>query len=703
MLFLNIMLSVFASSADTVNVSKQHLLQEVTVVASRTMNKGNKIIVQMREDENKTIDEVLASVPHVAVTESGISIDGRGKVKVLFNGHEVRMEGAALISYLQSLRSSDVSKVEVQTVADASQDANVQGGVINIVLRKQKDNGVNGSIENRLNVANTFFRNTAAVSLFSRWNKVNLYASFSNPITAKNNGEGRIKRVFNLPSYDYNSMSNNRIPARDYYWRVGGFADLTTRWNIGTEYAFTLNRLKRTTNDRTSMQTPEINMHDVLSTYTQKLRNHLHSLQADVSYKVDNEGSKVKFSTSYDVRRLRGDNVNLFENKCDSSNTASIYKVLAMDLSVFKQFTKTSNLLFGLKHNAISADNNTLYGGVSSDQSGNSNAAFEQKERIFAGYAQFAAAYKKLNYEVGLRYEYVATKELPTNIKRNYSDLFPYISMGYDIDEYGKWKVIASYSRKIARPLFSQQNPTKTQTSLFTYTIGNIALRPEYVNSIRSTFVYNNVYSLTLGVDMHSDLIREFSFETTDNPMGSYVTYINHHQENHWYAYLSLPFQPCYWFNINFNTLLCYQTIQITKDESIKGHFLYMNNTKATFRLPHNLNVEVSLNAISRLHSGNSMIRSYQRVDLLLSKTFKPRINLSLAVKNVFNKQYGFIEAHSRYSNFYDTMQGSNSRNIQLTLTYNFGKGKGGRKLKRDDNGEAERLNDFNKNNNIKL
>ena len=58
MLFLNIMLSVFVSSADTVNVSKQHLLQEVTVVASRTMNKGNKIIVQMREDENKTMDEV---------------------------------------------------------------------------------------------------------------------------------------------------------------------------------------------------------------------------------------------------------------------------------------------------------------------------------------------------------------------------------------------------------------------------------------------------------------------------------------------------------------------------------------------------------------------------------------------------------------------------------------------------------------------
>ena len=410
MLFLSIMLSMFVSSSDTVNVSKEHTLQEVVVVASRIRNKGNKIIVQMREDENKTMDEVLESVPHVTVTESGISIDGRGKVKVLLNGHEVRMEGAALISYLQSLRSSDISKVEVQTVADASQDANVQGGVINIVLRKQKDNGVNGSIENRLNISNIFFRNTAAGSLFSRWNKVNLYASFSNPITAKNDGEGRIKRVFNQPLYDYNSESRNSIPAKDYNWRVGGFADLSTRWNIGAEYAFTLNRLKRTTNDRTSMQTPEINMHDVLSFYTQKIRNHLHSLQADVSYKVDNEGSKVKLSSSYDVRRLRGDNVNLFENTCDSSNTASIYKVLAIDLSVFKQFTKNSNLLFGVKHNAISADNNTLYGGVSSDQNDNSNAAFEQKERIFAGYAQFAAAYKKLNYEVGLRYEYVAPK-----------------------------------------------------------------------------------------------------------------------------------------------------------------------------------------------------------------------------------------------------------------------------------------------------
>ena len=86
MLFLSIMLSMFVSSSDTVNVSKEHTLQEVVVVASRIRNKGNKIIVQMREDENKTMDEVLASVPHVAVTESGISIDGRGKVKVLLNG-----------------------------------------------------------------------------------------------------------------------------------------------------------------------------------------------------------------------------------------------------------------------------------------------------------------------------------------------------------------------------------------------------------------------------------------------------------------------------------------------------------------------------------------------------------------------------------------------------------------------------------------
>ena len=57
MLFLSIMLSMFVSSSDTVNVSKEHTLQEVVVVASRIRNKGNKIIVQMREDENKTMDD----------------------------------------------------------------------------------------------------------------------------------------------------------------------------------------------------------------------------------------------------------------------------------------------------------------------------------------------------------------------------------------------------------------------------------------------------------------------------------------------------------------------------------------------------------------------------------------------------------------------------------------------------------------------
>lgn len=61
MLFLNIMLSVFVSSADTVNVSKQHLLQEVTVVASRTMNKGNKIFQWARGTNGRcSIDKLLA-------------------------------------------------------------------------------------------------------------------------------------------------------------------------------------------------------------------------------------------------------------------------------------------------------------------------------------------------------------------------------------------------------------------------------------------------------------------------------------------------------------------------------------------------------------------------------------------------------------------------------------------------------------------
>ena len=144
---------------------------------------------------------------------------------------------------------------------------------------------------------------------------------------------------------------------------------------------------------------------------------------------------------------------------------------------MFKQFTKNSNLLFGVKHNAISADNNTLYGGVSSDQNDNSNAAFEQKERIFAGYAQFAAAYKKLNYEVGLRYEYVATKEFPTNIKRNYSDLFPYVSIGYDIDEYGQME---SY-----RIVFSKDSPPIVQSA------------EPYENADIVVYLYHRQYCLT--------------------------------------------------------------------------------------------------------------------------------------------------------------------------------------------------------------
>ena len=64
------------------------------------------------------------------------------------------------------------------------------------------------------------------------------------------------------------------------------------------------------------------------------------------------------------------------------------------------------------------------------------------------------------------------------------------------------------------------------------------------INRFSVTLVYNYRYTVTVGGNLHHDLIREFCKQDVANPDVSYITYENHDRENHWFVAVSLPYQP---------------------------------------------------------------------------------------------------------------------------------------------------------------
>src|SRR6218665_2698463 len=96
--------------------------------------------------------ETLANVPMLKVDENlgTISITGKSSVNVMVNGRMLNLSGTALLNYLKSIRSENISKIEVITTPPSKYEAQGNSGLINIILKKNPNLGFSGNISSGL-------------------------------------------------------------------------------------------------------------------------------------------------------------------------------------------------------------------------------------------------------------------------------------------------------------------------------------------------------------------------------------------------------------------------------------------------------------------------------------------------------------------------------------------------------------------------
>lgn len=117
--------------------------------------------------------DALRNTPLIRMDDQqGISIVGKSGVSVMINGKMLNLSGSELTNYLQSLRSDDISKIEVITTPPAKYEAQGNSGLINIILKKNTNFGWSGSL-NTSYQRNTKdgFRN--GININYRTNKLN--------------------------------------------------------------------------------------------------------------------------------------------------------------------------------------------------------------------------------------------------------------------------------------------------------------------------------------------------------------------------------------------------------------------------------------------------------------------------------------------------------------------------------------------------
>ena len=157
-------------------------LGEVSVTAQRStfVNSIDRKTFNVGQDvmsKTGSVSELLQNVPSVQVDIDGnVSLRGAGNVMFLINGKPSALMGTNYAAVLQQMPANSIEKIEIITNPSAKYKPDGTSGIINIVLKKDKSLGLNGT--GSLNLGNDN-RYNGNLSVNYNPGKINIFASYS--------------------------------------------------------------------------------------------------------------------------------------------------------------------------------------------------------------------------------------------------------------------------------------------------------------------------------------------------------------------------------------------------------------------------------------------------------------------------------------------------------------------------------------------
>lgn len=455
-----------------------------------------------------SLQDVLSNVPSVEVgTDGTVSMRGSSNVKFLINGKPSALlgidDGA---NALQSIPADQIEKIEVITNPSSKFEASGTAGILNIILKKSKKAGFNGSVTGTLGYLPQTNLNTNL-----SWRKGNL--------TVFMNGGGGYRESKNTNRTDLhyfdgvdgdlsdrNSDAVTKSKGENYNATTGLVYDINDKTSVnasGTVRTFSNDNKGYTdTNERYFGDTSIFTKRDNTGRSTNL------AFQGDfgLDHKFDEKGQNISLSLS--LQRNRSNNFtginetkNSIFNLLNNINQRTVNKTLIGKLDYELPIGDYSSLSAGYRLDVNQNDYDNRVQESSESQPdlhylGLYSYIADYKEMFNAFYLQFKSKIGKVGYQVGLRDELSNVtinyqnllqpgqefyEEPINNRKKNYNNLFPSVFLSYEISKDNQFLV--NYSKRIDRPRSFFMIPNPNYNNNLNIFDGNIDLNPSYVDS----------------------------------------------------------------------------------------------------------------------------------------------------------------------------------------------------------------------------
>lgn len=697
----------------------QSQLKGVVITASgpTVENKIDKLVYNPANDlsaQGGVAVDVLRKVPMVTVDIDGnVELQGNANIRFLINGKPSSVFGASLTDALQTIPASEIKSIEVITSPGAKYDANGTGGIINIILKDSKVQGVNGTV----NLSAGTRRENGSINLNIRKGNFGVNASFSgndqiNSTTINTND--------NL-SYNKTRDTSNHLlqTGRSAFTRGGYRSGLSFNWSITKKdeliasfgYNHFANHNSGITNQDQTITALGTNstVSDILSTRNSDSRFSGKYFDYSVDYKKtfnrENQELDILFTSSY------GNNSSTFFQRQDfqsgkpssgslGNNPGKDHETdISIDYTqpVSKDFTIETGAKAVLENINNTVVTDTLSNGVFVPNA-NQTYGFNYNRKVYAYYlsASFSLFNKFIDGKAGLRDEYTSTTaNFPGAKIPGYNILAPSAVLSHKIDETQSVKL--SYTYRIERPDYGDLNPFYNISDPHNISTGNPNLRPEVGHNYE--LGYNK--SFAKGGSLY--VAAFYRYNTND--LQSYTTY-----------YDSLTIQGTKYSNVYLNQrfnigtevtegVSLFGSIPVTKELNLRSNvmlgdrittnpgnptvsgFTYRINLNASYEFGNDFTAEVFGNYNSSQRTIQGTRPAFVFYNLAVRKQFmNKKLSLGLTAADPFTSYVNLTSRTSGVLFNQTSMRQIPFRSFGITLSYKFGKLEFKKDKERDDN-----------------
>lgn len=647
--------------------------------------------------------DILSNIPSVQVGQEGeVSLRGSENVRILIDGKPSGLLTFKGADGLRQLQASMVDRVEIITNPSARYEAEGMGGIINIVLKKERTTGLNGAFDINIGNPDNF---SAGINMNYRTKKLNFFAGYS---PSYRNSPGKNSSYLELYEGDTTfitrlisnreriAFSNNFRFGAEYFLNPKNTLTTSISYNHSKntrhsdlayrDFLFSENNPVGVTTRHQDQTEIEPNSEYTLS-YNRTFGRDGHELNAEIRYLNNSEDSDQLFTEQYFTPDGMSSGL---PDLLQQSLNLETEKQYLLQVDYVQPFGKDGKFEAGLRSTFRDLGNDYLVQELDDDiwlpLPGFDNN-FIYNEDIHAAYLILGNKVNKFSYQLGLRAEAsaVTTTLLNTNEvnDRDYSNLFPSTHFTYELARQNAVQI--SYSRRIRRPRYHDLNPFFTYSDSRNFWSGNPDLNPEFTDAYEMGHIkYFENASLSSSLYYRHTTGKVERIRRVDASGNSTTRPENLSTQDAFGAEFIVSYSPWKWWkmdgNINFFRAITEGEVEGVSFGS--DTYSWFSNLTSRFTLWKNTDLQLRGNYEAPRNTTQGTRKAVSFLNIGISRDiFKNKGTLTLNVSDVFNSRRWRSTASG--DNFYNegTWQ-RRPRQINLSLNYRLhqSKKKGGGK-----------------------